>query len=117
MAGVMTGVSVARYRADLRASRLWSAAVVAALSVVIVSVARWGPDWPAQEFRAWIAGHDGLSVWTSRWYGGSALPGYSVMYPLVTAVFSNAVVAAACRGCGVLRGGNVGRRAAGATLQ
>jgi hypothetical protein len=94
----VTGVSVAQYRADLRASRLWSAGVVAALSVLIVSVARWGPDWPAQEFRAWVAGHDGLSVWTSRWYGGSALPGYSVLYPLVTAGFSNAVVAAAAVG-------------------
>lgn len=50
---------------------------------LIVLLARWGPDWPAQEFRAWIAAHDGLSVWTSRWYGGSALPGYSVLYPLV----------------------------------
>ena len=94
----MTALSVARYRADVRAARLWSAAVVAALSVLIVSVARWGPDWPAQEFRAWIAGHDGLSVWTIRWYGGSALPGYSVMYPLVTSAFSSAVVGAAAIG-------------------
>ncbi len=72
--------------------------MVAAVSVLIVCAARWGPDWPAQEFRAWIAGHDGLSVWTTRWYGGSALPGYSVIYPLATAVFSNAVVGAAVVG-------------------
>lgn len=94
----MTALSILRHRAHLRAARWWSAVAVAVLSVVIASVARWGPDWPAQEFRAWVAAHDGLSVWTVRWYGGSALPGYSVLYPLVTALFSNAVMGAAVVG-------------------
>lgn len=69
-----------------RPGRAWlpGVAVVTAASVLVAWLARWGPDWPAQEFRAWIAGHDGLSVWTTRWYSGSALPGYSVLYPVLS---------------------------------
>src|ERR1700757_3902209 len=59
---------------------------------LIVTLARWGVDWPAQEFRAWIAGHDGLSLWTMRWYSGSALPGYSVLYPPLAAVLGAGTV-------------------------
>jgi hypothetical protein len=58
----------------------------AIVGVVVIYAARWGPDWPAQEFRAWIAVHDGLSAWTSRWYGGSALPGYSILCPPLSKV-------------------------------
>lgn len=56
------------------------------LAAVVVGLARWGPDWPAQEFRAWSAAHDGLTAWTNLWYGGQALPGYSVVYPLIAGV-------------------------------
>jgi hypothetical protein len=69
---------------DVRRARGHAAvatACTALAGIVVVSMARWGPDWPAQEFRAWIAVHDGLSAWTARWYGGSALPGYSILYP------------------------------------
>src|SRR5690348_10314708 len=76
-----------------------STVLLAALAgALIVTLARWGVDWPAQEFRAWIAGHDGLSVWTFRWYGGSALPGYSVLYPLATAAFHSGELGAAVVG-------------------
>lgn len=68
--------------AAFRGVRPVSVAAAAVLSVLVAWLARWGPDWPAQEFRAWAAGHDGLSLWTMRWYGGSALPGYSVLYPI-----------------------------------
>lgn len=54
--------------------------------VAIVLAARWGPDWPAQQFRALNAAHDGLLAWTNQWYGGEALPGYSVLYPVFAAV-------------------------------
>lgn len=60
--------------------------LTAGLGLAVIVFARWGPDWPAQEFRAWTAAHDGLSVWTNRWYGGIALPGYSVLYPPVAAL-------------------------------
>lgn len=72
--------------------RLPSLALVTVTSVLVAWLARWGPDWPAQEFRAWIAGHDGLSLWTMRWYSGSALPGYSVLYPPLAAVLGAGTV-------------------------
>jgi hypothetical protein len=75
--------------------RLPALAFVLAASVLVASFARWGPDWPAQEFRAWIAGHDGLSWWTMRWYGGAALPGYSVLYPPLAAVLGPGLVGVA----------------------
>jgi hypothetical protein len=72
-----------------------AAALSLALGVVVVLLARWGPDWPAQEFRAWLAAHDGLTAWTSRWYGGQALPGYSVLYPVLSGVIGAGAVGVA----------------------
>ena len=60
-----------------------AALVVAALAVVVVAYLPFGADWPAQDFRAFEARH--WHVWTNNWYAGSALPGYSVLYPLVAA--------------------------------
>ena len=72
--------------------RLPGLALATIAGVLVAWLARWGPDWPAQEFRAWIADHDGLSLWTMRWYSGSALPGYSVLYPPLAAVLGAGVV-------------------------
>ncbi len=69
-----------------RPTPLLAPVVALVLGVVVVLAARWGPDWPAQEFRAWAASHEGLGVWTNRWYGGQALPSYSVLYPVVANV-------------------------------
>lgn len=83
------------------------------LGAVVVVLARWGPDWPAQEFRAWVAVHEGLNVWTNRWYGGQALPGYSVLYPPLAAVLGAAatgllaVVATAWAAAGLAPAGRV----------
>ena len=57
-----------------------------AVGVAVVLLARWGPDWPAQEFRALVASRDGLLAWTNQWYGGEALPGYSLLYPVFALV-------------------------------
>jgi hypothetical protein len=57
-----------------------------AVGFAVVLLARWGPDWPAQEFRALVASRDGLLAWTNQWYGGEALPGYSLLYPLFAVV-------------------------------
>jgi hypothetical protein len=71
-----------------------SAALVANLSfvlgIVVVLFARWGPDWPAQEYRAGFAVHNGLLAWTDQWYAGQALPGYSVLYPVFAALLGAA---------------------------
>ncbi|HEY7008781.1 MAG TPA: hypothetical protein VH395_07570 [Jatrophihabitantaceae bacterium] len=66
-----------------RRTSLAALAAVLALALVVVLLARWGPDWPAQEFRAWQFAHDGITAWTTRWYGGEALIGYSVIYPVL----------------------------------
>ncbi|WP_426592109.1 hypothetical protein ACPPVS_09940 [Cellulomonas sp. McL0617] len=60
-----------------------AATAMAALSLLVVSFARWGPDWPAQEFRAELARSSAFLVWNDNWYAGHALPGYSVLYPLL----------------------------------
>jgi hypothetical protein len=77
----------------------WVDSGVAALGVLlaatIAAFARWGPDWPAQEFRAWSAQHDGLTAWTNWWYSGQALPGYSVIYPAVSSHLGAAVTGVA----------------------
>lgn len=61
-----------------------------AVSTVVVLVARLGPDWPAQEFRAHLARDVGLTAWNDQWYGGHPLAGYSLLYPPVSAVFGAA---------------------------
>ena len=55
------------------AERPWLLALAAATLVVLI--ARLGPDWPAQEFRASLARDARLTAWNDQWYGGHALPG------------------------------------------
>lgn len=52
-----------------------------AAAILIAAAAQWGPDWPAQRFRAWTSAHHGLIGWTDQWYAGHPLWGYSVLYP------------------------------------
>jgi hypothetical protein len=90
-------VTAAWARGDRRASLL-APAVALLLACAVVLVARWGPDWPAQEFRAWQFAHDGLTAWTSRWYGGEALIGYSLLYPILAGAFGAGAVGVAAVG-------------------
>lgn len=78
-----------------RARDLVAPVVVLLVGSAIALWARWGPDWPAQEFRGWLAGHYGLIVWTNNWYGGTELPGYSVLYPVLAAGLSVGVIGVA----------------------
>ncbi|MDM7853843.1 hypothetical protein [Cellulomonas alba] len=66
-----------------RRELLAAAAAMAGVSVLVVQFARWGPDWPAQQFRAWLARSSAFLLWNDSWYAGHPLPGYSVLYPLV----------------------------------
>lgn len=80
----MVGAAAGVLRRSIAApGRVLAPAMAAALAAAVVAVARWGPDWPAQEFRAWSAAHYGLTAWTNLWYGGQALPGYSLIYPVI----------------------------------
>jgi hypothetical protein len=82
-------------RSEVALSTLLRSAVVAvltcAIATLVVFYARFGADWPAQDFRAYVARH-GLSVWTNSWYAGSALPGYSVLYPPLAALIGSSAV-------------------------
>lgn len=55
--------------------------------------AAWGPDWPAQLFRAWLARHVGYTVWSNAWYSGDAIISYSVLYPAFALGLSAALIA------------------------
>ena len=76
------------------------------LALLIAWTAAWGPDWPAQDFRAWLAQHTGLTIWSNAWYAGDALVSYSALYPLLalalgaalTGVFAVAATSAAAVG-------------------
>ncbi len=70
---------MARLRADPR--RLAPVVLAAALAVLYLV---WEPpslDLAAADYRAWLFGHAGFSVWDLQWYGGHHLPGYSVLFP------------------------------------
>lgn len=57
-----------------------------ALCALVALAARWGTDWPAQEFRAGLARTSGLLLFNDEWYAGHALAGYSLLYPPVAFV-------------------------------
>ncbi len=46
-----------------------------------------GPDTPAQEYRVWLFKHGGATLWDDQWYGGHTVPGYSVLFPPLGALF------------------------------
>lgn len=64
------------------------------IALMVVLLARWGPDWPAQEFRATLAREAGLVAWNNGWYAGHALPGYSALYPLLASVLGASLTGA-----------------------
>jgi len=68
-----------RFAPDMR--RIAPVALAAALAVVYLI---WQPaslDLAAAEYRAWLFGHAGFTIWDAQWYGGHHLPGYSVVVP------------------------------------
>jgi len=70
-----------RSRTAWEPRRLAPAAVAAALAAVYLI---WQPpslDLAAAEYRAWLFGHAGFTLWNAQWYGGHHVPGYSVVFP------------------------------------
>jgi hypothetical protein len=97
----MTEVGAGTARAT-RPNAAATAAAMAAVAMCVVSFARWGPDWPAQEFRAQLARTSAFLLWNDNWYAGHALPGYSVLYPVVAHTLGaggTGVVAAVLAAC------------------
>ncbi len=60
----------------------WAPALLSALLAAVYLV--WAPpsiDLAATEYRIWLFGDQGLSLWDLQWYGGHHMPGYSVLLP------------------------------------
>jgi hypothetical protein len=51
------------------------------------------PDLAAQVYRVALFRQVGFSVWDDNWYAGHALPGYSLLYPLLAATLGMRVLA------------------------
>jgi hypothetical protein len=56
-------------------------ALAAALLGVWLLAAPRTPDLAAATYRANVFGQIGFAVWEAHWYGGHALPGYSLLFP------------------------------------
>jgi hypothetical protein len=75
-------------------------APVLALAVAAALVSLWliadprTPDLAAQAYRVGVFEQFGLTIWDSRWYGGHYLPGYSLVFPPLAALFGLRLVAA-----------------------
>jgi hypothetical protein len=61
---------------------------------VVVAIGLRGPDLPAQAYRVSLIRHHGLVIFDSHWYGGHSLPGYSMLFPLLAAMFGSRLVGA-----------------------
>src|SRR5262249_30490761 len=61
--------------------------LTAALCALSLSLGLTGPDTPAQEYRVWLFEHGGARLWDDQWYGGHTIPGYSVLFPPLGALF------------------------------
>lgn len=65
---------------------------------LVATFARWGPDWPALEFRALVATISPLPVWNDNWYAGTAMAGYSVVCPVLSRLIGTTGTAVAAAG-------------------
>ena len=73
---------------------VWLAALTGALGVLAV-VMRWsGTDLAAQVFRADLVRTNGFVLWNSNWYGGHPTLDYSVISPVLGALFGPLVIGA-----------------------
>jgi hypothetical protein len=74
--------------------RLPGACLAAALVLVWLLVDPRTPDLAAQVYRVGLFEHTGFAVWDEHWYAGHALPGYSLLFPPLSALLGLRVLAA-----------------------
>jgi hypothetical protein len=74
-----------------RAAPALAAALLAAAYVIIAPPSG---DLPAHLFRAQLFKADGFTLWNSFWYAGHHTPGYSVLFPPVSAALTPQLAAA-----------------------
>ncbi len=77
-----------------RWSRLAPTAVAAVLAAAYVLIAPPSLDLAAHLFRAQLFAAHGFVLWDNAWYGGHATPGYSLLFPAVSAALTPQLAAA-----------------------
>jgi hypothetical protein len=83
-----------RWTAPAAWTRLAPTLVAAALAAAYVIVAPPSIDLAAHLFRAQLFARNGFVLWNNAWYGGHDTPGYSVLFPAVSAALTPQVAAA-----------------------
>lgn len=91
------GPPATRWQATVRRQALrWGPALLAAALGVLVSALGWqGVDHAAQAYRISEIRQHGLILWDSGWYGGNYPLSYSVLFPILGALFTLPAVAVA----------------------
>lgn len=79
-------------RPTLTAAPAWCVAAALALAYLLVDPP--SADLAAQTYRAQLFAEHGVLVWDNAWYGGHHMPGYSLLFPPLAAVFGPRVVGA-----------------------
>jgi len=74
--------------------RLAPVVIAGVLAAVYVIVSPPSQDLAAHLFRAHLFAQQGFGLWNDYWYGGHHLPGYSVLFPAVSAWLSPQLAAA-----------------------
>ncbi len=77
-------------------------AAAPALGLALVAILAWliadphTPDLAAQVYRVGLFRQSGFAIWDEHWYAGHHLPGYSLLFPPLGALFGVRAVGAAC---------------------
>ena len=90
------------------------------IALAYVLIAPRSQDLAAHLLRAKLFATEGFGIWNNWWYAGHNIPGYSVLFPPLAALFTPQLVAAICgdrqrravrvAGSPALRGGLLARR-------
>ncbi|HST42691.1 MAG TPA: hypothetical protein VLK58_24430, partial [Conexibacter sp.] len=75
----------------------WAPIALAAVLAAIYLV--WSPpsiDLAATEYRTWLFGEQGLSLWDLQWYAGHHMPGYSLLLPPLSWLLGPRLLGALC---------------------
>jgi hypothetical protein len=78
--------------------RAWRIAPLAAAALMVAVYFVVDPrisDLPAAEFRTWLFKTEGFTIWNGQWYAGHHTPGYSVLFPPLSALLGGPEVVGA----------------------
>ena len=76
----------------------WRVAPVLAAALTVVVYFVMDPrisDLPAAQFRTWLFEQEGFTLWNGQWYAGHHTPGYSIVFPPLSALLGGPEVVGA----------------------